>query len=588
MIEDKLYNLKSFQRQYKAVLIISVCDNIPEINWEHNRIELLSQIDWNNVLGIASVLCQSQNSIHLDAALRIAQTCLTLSTCNETQKRASAYVLECLTNRLAISMSIKRHLLEENYENSYSIQQKIESSRIRFKSSVFINDHLYSLNKFQSEVYKTYKNNDAISISAPTSAGKSYVLCAILLEELMKSTTNIIYIVPTRALISQVESDLSSLFRENEISKNVNLSTVPPLHDEIDLLKSNVFVFTQERLHWFLINNADYPIPIHLLIIDEAHKIEDGNRGILLQQKLEELVACNDNLKVYFSSPFTSNPEILLENVQRQIRKEKVNTQFVAVNQNLIYATQVKRDMQKWQLSLVTPETSYDLGYIRLTDRPNTEFKKVALIARKMALGGSTIIYSNGPGDAERVALLLSNSITDFSQNDKLQELIKLVKQTIHSDYALAEVLKKGIAFHYGNMPLLIRNEIEKLFSEGIIHYLICTSTLLEGVNLPAKSIIIRNPHRGRKYPLNANDFWNLAGRAGRWGKEFSGNIICIEPIKWDIMPNPNKSKQTIVRAIDLIENNGNNFLEYIQNDTPRNKVDLSWESALLLHKIYS
>lgn len=583
MIEDKLYNLKSFQRQYKAVLIISVCDNIPEINWEHNRIELLSQIDWNNVLGIASVLCQSQNSIHLDAALRIAQTCLTLSTCNETQKRASAYVLECLTNRLAISMSIKRHLLEENYENSYSIQQKIESSRIRFKSSVFINDHLYSLNKFQSEVYKTYKNNDAISISAPTSAGKSYVLCAILLEELMKSTTNIIYIVPTRALISQVESDLSSLFRENEISKNVNLSTVPPLHDEIDLLKSNVFVFTQERLHWFLINNADYPIPIHLLIIDEAHKIEDGNRGILLQQKLEELVACNDNLKVYFSSPFTSNPEILLENVQRQIRKEKVNTQFVAVNQNLIYATQVKRDMQKWQLSLVTPETSYDLGYIRLTDRPNTEFKKVALIARKMALGGSTIIYSNGPGDAERVALLLSNSITDFSQNDKLQELIKLVKQTIHSDYALAEVLKKGIAFHYGNMPLLIRNEIEKLFSEGIIHYLICTSTLLEGVNLPAKSIIIRNPHRGRKYPLNANDFWNLAGRAGRWGKEFSGNIICIEPIKWDIMPNPNKSKQTIVRAIDLIENNGNNFLEYIQNDTPRNKVDLSWESAYII-----
>lgn len=56
-------------------------------------------------------------------------------------------------------------------------------------------------------------------------------------------------------------------------------------------------------------------------------------------------------------------------------------------------------------------------------------------------------------------------------------------------------------------MPLLIRTEIERLFSEGFIRYLICTSTLLEGVNLPAKSIIIRNPRRGKGNPLNANDF---------------------------------------------------------------------------------
>ena len=43
--------------------------------------------------------------------------------------------------------------------------------------------------------------------------------------------------------------------------------------------------------------------------------------------------------------------------------------------------------------------------------------------------------------------------------------------------------------------------------------YLVCTSTLLEGVNLPAKSIIIRKPTRGQGNPLNQNDFWNLAGR---------------------------------------------------------------------------
>ena len=74
----------------------------------------------------------------------------------------------------------------------------------------------------------------------------------------------------------------------------------------MDLQKSNIFVFTQERLHWFLVNNSETHIPIDLLIIDEAHKIEDGNRGILLQQKLEELISENEHIKVYFSSPFTS------------------------------------------------------------------------------------------------------------------------------------------------------------------------------------------------------------------------------------------------------------------------------------------
>ena len=94
MLEDKLYKLNSFRRQYEALLTLSVCDSISEIQWEQDRDNLLSSIDWNNILGIASVLCQSQNSVYLDAALRIAQTCLALPSCNQVQKSAAAYILE--------------------------------------------------------------------------------------------------------------------------------------------------------------------------------------------------------------------------------------------------------------------------------------------------------------------------------------------------------------------------------------------------------------------------------------------------------------------------------------------------------------
>ncbi len=571
MIADKIYNLDSFKRQYEALLVLSVCDTIPQLFWEQDRQSLLDKIDWNNMLGIASILCYSSNSQHLDAALRIAQTCLIQENCTENQKNASAFVLDALTNKPSIKMAIQKQYLNDNYKDNYPLMLKFQQYQSDFDHTIFIQGQLLSLNRFQKEVYEAHKNNETISISAPTSAGKSYILCAILLEELLVGHKNIVYVVPTRALISQVESDLRKLVKSYQLESTVNITTVPPQED-FDQNKSNVFVFTQERLHWFLISNNN--VPIHLLVIDEAHKIEDGNRGILLQQKLEEVVQHNPYVKVYFSSPFTSNPEILLENVLNNSRKEKINTQFVSVNQNLIYTSQIPRKSKEWQLNICTINKSIPIGKLVLSDRPTSELHKIVHIAERFSDESGSLIYSNGAAEAEKIALLLFDLLSTQTTCLEINELIQLVKKTVHNEYALAKVLQKGVAFHYGNMPLLIRQEIEKLFSEGKIKYLVCTSTLLEGVNLPAKSIFIRKPTRGRNNPLNQNDFWNLAGRAGRWGKEFSGNIVCIEPTDWDIQPEPNKSKQEIKRAINIIEEKGDELLTFIRSGAPRSEAN--------------
>lgn len=566
MISDKIYALNSFKKQYDALIVLSVCETIPNLIWHENKKTLLEKIDWNNMLGIASVFSYSDNTTYLDAALRICQTCISQDETTDIQKNASAIILSNLTNKPAIDLAIKRGFIESNYKDYFPLGFKLQSTKTEIENSVFVNDKLIHLNKFQKKVHNTYENADTISISAPTSAGKSFILCTILVEELISKKQNIAYIVPTRALISQVESDLKDLARDYKI-KNVNISTVP--HSDIDQNTSNVFVFTQERLHWFLI---DHKTKIDLLIIDEAHKIDDGNRGILLQQKIEDVVKNNQNVKVYFSSPFTSNPEILLDNVENESRKEKVNTQFVSVNQNLIYATQFPRKSDKWNLNLCLVDKNILLGQIDLKDRPSTNTTKIiTFLSHAISANQSgNIIYSNGAAESEKKALMLYELLDDSDINENILELQKLVKKTIHKDYTLVKVLSKGIAFHYGNMPLLIRQEVEKLFKEGYIKYLICTSTLLEGINLPSKSIFIRKPNRGKNNPLNQNDFWNLAGRAGRWGKEFSGNIICVNPHKWDIKPNPNKSKQLIRRAIDNVEKNHQELLDYIKNDTPR------------------
>ena len=571
MLVEKVYNLSSFQRQYEALLTLSVCDTIPNLIWDKDRATLLSQIDWDNMLSIASLFCYSEENKYVDVALRIAQTCIMQASCTENQKNASAFILDTLTNKPAIKLAISKQYLKENYKDNVPFSLKLQQCKSDFDHTIIINEDIFTLNRFQKEVYTAYKNNETISISAPTSAGKSYILCTLILKELTKGHKNIVYIVPTRALISQVEKDLRVLLKQYHLESQTNVTTVPP-QEEVDTEISNVFVFTQERLHWFLYGNNS--TRIDLLIVDEAHKIEDGNRGILLQQKIEDVVKANPSVKVYFSSPFTSNPEILLENVINDSRKCKVNTQFISVNQNLLYISQVPRKIKEWFIHLCTIEKVILLGKIKMTDRPTTSFHKVVHTAYQTSNKGGCLIYSNGAAEAEKIANLLFELLPTNKASTEVSELIQLVKKTIHNEYTLAKVLQKGIAFHYGNMPLLIREEIERLFSAGKIDYLICTSTLLEGVNLPAKSIIIRKPTRGRGKPLNQNDFWNLAGRAGRWGKEYSGNIFCITPSEWEIKPEPNKTKQEIKRAINTIENNGDELLEYIRQNTPRKDAE--------------
>lgn len=567
MLADKLYNLKSFQRQYEALITLSVSATIPDLIWASSKQDLLQLIDWNNILGIASALAYSEINEHLDAALRIAQTTISEDSTTSLQKQAAAVILHSLTNKPAIKLAIERQRIDPDFEEYLPVPLKLQKLRSDFENSITVGDTIVSLNKFQTKVHNSYLVNDAISISAPTSSGKSFILCNIIIEEMLKGNKNVVYIVPTRALIAQVEYDLHDLLEQFQLS-NVNLTTVPQYDNaEYD---SNIFVFTQERLHWFLIEHADFKLD--LIIIDEAHKIEDPYRGILLQQKLEDVIARNKDIKVYFSSPFTSNPELLLESIPSDRSREPINTQFVAVNQNLIYCTQVPRKSDLWELNLSLVDKVIKLGNLQLADRPTTEKKKVAFLTVAFSANDmGNIIYTNGAADAEDVALVLYDQLSEVTVSSaKLDALIALAKKTVHADYRLAKVLKRRIAFHYGNMPLLIRQEIETLFKQGEIKYLVCTSTLLEGVNLPAKAIFIRKPKRGISTHLNQSDFWNLAGRAGRWGHEFSGNIICIEPMKWENPPSPEKKKQKIIRALDVIEAKQNDLIDYIANESPR------------------
>lgn len=115
-------------------------------------------------------------------------------------------------------------------------------------------------------------------------------------------------------------------------------------------------------------------------------------------------------------------------------------------------------------------------------------------------------------------------------------------------------------------MPSLIRFEVERLFRSGKIRFLVCTSTLIEGVNLSCRTIVLRGPRKGMGHPMEPHDFWNLAGRAGRWGDEFQGNIICIDPQDTKAWPTgvPARSRYPIKRESDAVIEQGDELADYL------------------------
>jgi replicative superfamily II helicase len=131
----------------------------------------------------------------------------------------------------------------------------------------------------------------------------------------------------------------------------------------------------------------------------------------------------------------------------------------------------------------------------------------------------------------------------------------------------LVDVLKYGVAFHYGNMPGSIRAGVEELFKARKLKFICCTSTLLQGVNLPVRDLVIEAPRKGIDHPMGRADFLNLAGRAGRLGVEFHGNVWCLHPMKWETQCYLGEPLQEIRSSFDRVLEDGGTAIRKVFED---------------------
>ncbi len=390
-----------------------------------------------------------------------------------------------------------------------------------------------ALTDFQARLWNALISGSNVVISGPTSAGKSFILQTFLRQLAVSGQLrHACYLVPSRALISQVTDDIV-VWRNADGLKDLVVSNVP-VSKEAKLPDQAIFVLTQERLQVLL--GAHPGFSPEIVIVDEAQNVQDGSRGVLLSSVVDALLANRPDAQVVFAGPNLKNGEVFGDMFGlANIALNKTTT--VVVGQNLINV--ITKTFQKGRVSFeILKERSgerTDLGGVDLGPIAGTKRGRLAKIGMALGKSSATIVYADDPHQAEEIAKLIAGPRKVADQED-LRTIAEFITDAVHPEYVLADLVPKRVGFHYGRMPSLVRRAVEEAFSKGELDVLVTTSTLLQGVNFPAKNLVMLSPRKGDD-PLDGSDFWNLAGRAGRLGREFHGNVYLIDYDEWAKKP---------------------------------------------------
>lgn len=546
-----------------------------------NEILTISDGEIRLLVGYASMLSTSSEVLDRAHAYEIATRLIELQGANSSSLVAVAdIVLSRIGNFPGRSLLRDRYTTTPDVAPHAPCRLWLERATREIENSVtYFEGADIALTDFQYKLFDALDQSSSVSVSAPTSAGKSFVMSLDLVRRLRKGgPACIVYLVPTRALIREVVSKLREHLRKTELEA-IPVRSVPFPIEKEKAPQGAVYVLTQERLMSLLHSTQGKPW-ITTLVVDEAQGIQDNSRGIILQSAIEATLRFFPSVEIYFASPLIKNPEYLLSLFGRSKSEISFTETLSPVSQNLILVSQVHNKKNQAKFELLLQNEHLDLG-VRDLGFPlrDGKFKQHAALARAVTRDDeATILFANGAAYTESLAKALIEGLPDPQQSDvRIGEFVEFLRDEIHPEYALIKMLPHGVAFHYGDMPAIVRARVEDLFKDGALKFVCCTSTLLQGVNLPARHIIIEDPKRGSGNAMQRRDFLNLAGRAGRLLHEFHGNIWCLRPKEWDEKCYEGELLQDIHSAMsEVMADGGSTIQSLLSNEIKPDEVDMA------------
>lgn len=425
--------------------------------------------------------------------------------CNQRRDYIPLYEIAVNKGLYPVSKFIEKHYIDDSKRNFFTewndafVEQYVSGEICRSEQQNSL------VHFFES------KKEDTVSVIAPTSYGKSELILSAVKEY---AGRKICVLTSTKALLVQTKK------RIQQISKGIFSKVVvhPEMYNPNDT--SCLAVLTQERL--LRIFKKDPSLSFDCIIVDEAHEIlEENSRSRTLANVIIIAQKRNPDVAFKFLTPFlTDSKNLKARYTTYDIEGFKV-TEYIKTEKYYLYDLRNHTGLKLYDQFLNR--------YLPLSENRNLGFEEDVV---KAYSAGKNIIYLNKPTDIEKFALALADVLPEMD-SEMIQTACDNISNYLQPQYNLLACLRKGIIYHHGSVPDAIRIYIEDLYKkDDSVKYVITSSTLLSGVNLPAERMFILDNKRGRSN-LSHDSFKNLVGRVCRFSEIFNdetGNLQRLEP----------------------------------------------------------
>lgn len=410
-----------------------------------------------------------------------------------------------------------------------------------------------------------------IAVQMPTSAGKTALSEAVLYSHGQTTSFEVaILLVPYRSLASELRGGLVRHLNNLGIpTKCIYGGTVPVADETHDLTDTKVIVATPEALSGLL--SAGQLIPrISLVICDEGHLLDSTGRGVGLEMLLARLKArAGVPPRFIFISAIVPNVEeishwlggadagVVQSNYRPAVAEYAVlrgrgaganGVVDLEMHAHLDATTRysIEHFLSKTDFAVRNPKT----GRIKTYGFGGNNVRAVAAGRKALPMGTVAIFSANkrGAQGAIGLALELVNQLStplplplplDFAVPHLLDPVVAYLGDEFGPAWVVTLTAAQGAVLHHGDIPQECREVLESLLRIEAVRYVICTSTLAEGVNLPIRTLVLYSVQRRERsghVNLLARDIKNLVGRAGRAGATTKGLVICANEEQWPLV----------------------------------------------------
>jgi len=382
-------------------------------------------------------------------------------------------------------------------------------------------------------------------VPLPTGVGKTKSIEIILRSKFIEQGTYIaVIIAPLKALCNEIISELIPSFANEAIVNQLTDAAQEDFNLEIISNNKYIFICTPEKFTYILRHDPGFLSIINLYIFDEAHLLDDDHRGAQYELMMAEILH-NRNINaqmILFSAVLSNAKEIstwLFKNDTSIIDHSLVKSTeksigFHSSDQTIHFYEKDNMDEESFYI----PKS---IEYTRL--KYNTTFPKEnpqdisIYYANKLCTQGGIAIYAGQVKSIipimRRILQVKKNGLdlTNMIKNGNIEEINKLAWLiSLHygknSELTLAS--KLGALPHYADLPNGIKMAIEYALRKKHFYFVVCTTTLAEGVNIPLKYLFFTTFRYGNN-KIQIRKIQNLIGRTARAGLYTEGSTIVTD-----------------------------------------------------------